>query len=154
MSDVTGAGDTVIAAMALGLAAGGSLEDAARLANRAAGLAVGRFGPVAITAERAPRRFYRRREPAAKFPRVRRPHFDRQIDRLLAIRCGGFLHRHPFDERVGQAAGDLGVVAGLVAPVVREPRVGGAQAAGAAEDEPFDELLGREVAEPAAASAS
>lgn len=49
--DVTGAGDTVIAAMALGLAAGASLRDAARLANRAAGLAVARFGPVAITAE-------------------------------------------------------------------------------------------------------
>jgi D-beta-D-heptose 7-phosphate kinase/D-beta-D-heptose 1-phosphate adenosyltransferase len=51
VSDVTGAGDTVIAAIALGLAAGGSLRDAARLANRAAGLAVARFGPVAITAE-------------------------------------------------------------------------------------------------------
>jgi rfaE bifunctional protein kinase chain/domain len=51
VSDVTGAGDTVIAAMALGLAAGGSPRDAARLANRAAGLAVARFGPVAITAE-------------------------------------------------------------------------------------------------------
>jgi len=51
VSDVTGAGDTVIAAMAVGLAAGGSLRDAARLANRAAGLAVARFGPVAITAE-------------------------------------------------------------------------------------------------------
>jgi rfaE bifunctional protein kinase chain/domain len=51
VSDVTGAGDTVIATMALGLAAGGSLKDAARLANRAAGLAVARFGPVAITAE-------------------------------------------------------------------------------------------------------
>jgi D-beta-D-heptose 7-phosphate kinase/D-beta-D-heptose 1-phosphate adenosyltransferase len=51
VSDVTGAGDTVIAAMALGLAAGGSLRDAARLANRAAGLAVARFGPVAVTAE-------------------------------------------------------------------------------------------------------
>ena len=51
VSDVTGAGDTVIGTMALGLAAGGTLRDAARLANRAAGLAVARFGPVAITAE-------------------------------------------------------------------------------------------------------
>jgi len=51
VSDVTGAGDTVIAAMALGLAGGGSLRDAARLANRAAGLAVAHFGPVAISAE-------------------------------------------------------------------------------------------------------
>ncbi len=51
VADVTGAGDTVIAAIALGLAAGGSLKDAARLANRAAGLAVARFGPVAIGAD-------------------------------------------------------------------------------------------------------
>jgi rfaE bifunctional protein kinase chain/domain len=51
VSDVTGAGDTVIAAMALGLAAGGSVRDAARLANRAAGLAVAHFGPVAISAD-------------------------------------------------------------------------------------------------------
>ena len=51
VSDVTGAGDTVIATMALGLAAGGSIRDAARLANRAAGLAVAHFGPVAITAD-------------------------------------------------------------------------------------------------------
>ncbi len=51
VSDVTGAGDTVIATMALGLAAGGSLRDSTRLANRAAGLAVARFGPVAISAE-------------------------------------------------------------------------------------------------------
>jgi D-beta-D-heptose 7-phosphate kinase/D-beta-D-heptose 1-phosphate adenosyltransferase len=51
VSDVTGAGDTVIAAIALGLAAGGSLVDAARLANKAAGLAVSRFGPAAISAQ-------------------------------------------------------------------------------------------------------
>ena len=40
VSDVTGAGDTVIAAIALGLAGGARCSDAARLANRAAGLAV------------------------------------------------------------------------------------------------------------------
>jgi D-beta-D-heptose 7-phosphate kinase/D-beta-D-heptose 1-phosphate adenosyltransferase len=50
VSDVTGAGDTVIAAIALALAGGGSLEIAARLANKAAGLAVSRFGPAAIGA--------------------------------------------------------------------------------------------------------
>ncbi|HEY7055676.1 MAG TPA: D-glycero-beta-D-manno-heptose-7-phosphate kinase [Vicinamibacterales bacterium] len=48
VSDVTGAGDTVLAAIALALAGGGSLEIAARLANKAAGLAVSRFGPAAI----------------------------------------------------------------------------------------------------------
>jgi rfaE bifunctional protein kinase chain/domain len=45
VADVTGAGDTVIGTMALAIAAGGSLLDAARLANRAAGIVVGKFGP-------------------------------------------------------------------------------------------------------------
>ena len=49
VSDVTGAGDTVIGVLALGLAAGGSLSDAARLANLAAGLVVAHFGPAAPT---------------------------------------------------------------------------------------------------------
>jgi D-beta-D-heptose 7-phosphate kinase/D-beta-D-heptose 1-phosphate adenosyltransferase len=40
----------VIAALAIGLAAGGSLLDAARLANRAAGIVVGKFGPATVTA--------------------------------------------------------------------------------------------------------
>ena len=38
IADVTGAGDTVMATMTLALAAGGSFEDAARLANYAGGL--------------------------------------------------------------------------------------------------------------------
>ncbi len=50
VSDVTGAGDTVIATLALALAAGASLLDAARLANRAAGIVVGKFGPATLTA--------------------------------------------------------------------------------------------------------
>jgi D-beta-D-heptose 7-phosphate kinase/D-beta-D-heptose 1-phosphate adenosyltransferase len=49
VADVTGAGDTVIAVLALGLAAGASLADAAQLSNRAAGLVVARFGPATIT---------------------------------------------------------------------------------------------------------
>jgi D-beta-D-heptose 7-phosphate kinase/D-beta-D-heptose 1-phosphate adenosyltransferase len=49
VSDVTGAGDTVIAVLAVALAAGASLVDAARLANTAAGLVVARFGPAAVT---------------------------------------------------------------------------------------------------------
>jgi D-glycero-beta-D-manno-heptose-7-phosphate kinase len=49
VSDVTGAGDTVIATLALGLAAGADLRDACTLANHAAGLVVARFGPAAVT---------------------------------------------------------------------------------------------------------
>ena len=51
VADVTGAGDTVIGTIALALAAGGSLVDAARLANRAAGIVVGKFGPSTVSAE-------------------------------------------------------------------------------------------------------
>ncbi len=49
VADVTGAGDTVIAALALGLAAGASLAQAAQLANHAAGIVVGRFGPATVS---------------------------------------------------------------------------------------------------------
>ena len=49
VADVTGAGDTVIATMALALAAGATLAEAARLANAAAGIAVAKFGPAVVT---------------------------------------------------------------------------------------------------------
>jgi D-glycero-beta-D-manno-heptose-7-phosphate kinase len=49
VADVTGAGDTVISALALGLAAGATLTDAARVANRAAGIVVGKFGPATVS---------------------------------------------------------------------------------------------------------
>jgi D-beta-D-heptose 7-phosphate kinase/D-beta-D-heptose 1-phosphate adenosyltransferase len=45
VADVTGAGDTVIATLAVALAAGATLAEAARLANEAAGIVVGKFGP-------------------------------------------------------------------------------------------------------------
>ena len=48
VADVTGAGDTVIAMLALSLAAGARLSEAARLANLAAGLVVARFGPAVV----------------------------------------------------------------------------------------------------------
>ena len=51
VADVTGAGDTVISALALGLAAGATLADAASLANRAAGIVVGKFGPATVTVD-------------------------------------------------------------------------------------------------------
>lgn len=50
VSDVTGAGDTVMAALALALAAGATLTEAAALANQAAGIVVGKFGPATVTA--------------------------------------------------------------------------------------------------------
>jgi D-glycero-beta-D-manno-heptose-7-phosphate kinase len=47
--DVTGAGDTVIATLAVMLAAGARLEAAVRVANRAAGIVVGKLGTAAAT---------------------------------------------------------------------------------------------------------
>jgi len=47
--DVTGAGDTVIASMAALLACGTSLRDALPIANRAAGIVVGKFGTATVS---------------------------------------------------------------------------------------------------------
>jgi D-beta-D-heptose 7-phosphate kinase/D-beta-D-heptose 1-phosphate adenosyltransferase len=49
--DVTGAGDTVIATLAAGLAAGASTLESAHLANHAAGIVVGKVGTATATAE-------------------------------------------------------------------------------------------------------
>ena len=46
--DVSGAGDTVLAALAASLVAGRTLDDAAALANRAAGVVVGKFGTATV----------------------------------------------------------------------------------------------------------
>jgi rfaE bifunctional protein kinase chain/domain len=53
--DVTGAGDTALASLAVALAAGAKLSEAVWLANLAAGLAVGESGTVAISAEKVAR---------------------------------------------------------------------------------------------------
>jgi D-beta-D-heptose 7-phosphate kinase/D-beta-D-heptose 1-phosphate adenosyltransferase len=49
--DVTGAGDTVLAALALAMASGASLREAAVIANHAAGVVVGRAGTATISRE-------------------------------------------------------------------------------------------------------
>jgi bifunctional ADP-heptose synthase (sugar kinase/adenylyltransferase) len=49
VADVTGAGDTVIATLALAVAAGASLAEAAALANHAAGIVVSRFGAATVS---------------------------------------------------------------------------------------------------------
>jgi len=48
--DVSGAGDTVVAAVSLGISSGASLEDACWLANMAAGVKVGKFGTAPVSA--------------------------------------------------------------------------------------------------------
>jgi D-glycero-beta-D-manno-heptose-7-phosphate kinase len=49
--DVSGAGDTVIASLGVMLAAGAAMDEAVRIANRAAGIVVGRLGTAVATRE-------------------------------------------------------------------------------------------------------
>jgi D-beta-D-heptose 7-phosphate kinase/D-beta-D-heptose 1-phosphate adenosyltransferase len=49
--DVTGAGDTVVGTLALALAAGGTMEEATRLANHAAGHVIREVGTATVTRE-------------------------------------------------------------------------------------------------------
>src|SRR5207249_4778418 len=49
--DVTGAGDTVIATLALALSAGATMSEAAMLANQAAGIVVGKLGTATADAQ-------------------------------------------------------------------------------------------------------
>lgn len=49
--DVSGAGDTVIATLGAMLGGGAAIEDAVRVANRAAGIVVGKFGTAVVTPE-------------------------------------------------------------------------------------------------------
>ncbi len=77
--DVTGAGDTVIAILALFLAAGNSLGDAVRIANAGAGIVVGRLGVAAPT----------RRELVRAFSQSR----GRPADKILAADAAAELSR-------------------------------------------------------------
>ena len=71
--DVSGAGDTVIATLALAISAGIDIRVAAQLANSAAGIVVGKLGTAAVSADElsqvvtgaADMSFYRTREQAA-----------------------------------------------------------------------------------------
>jgi D-beta-D-heptose 7-phosphate kinase/D-beta-D-heptose 1-phosphate adenosyltransferase len=47
--DVTGAGDTVLSVLAVAVAAGAPMRDAAALANAGAGVVVGKLGTSTIT---------------------------------------------------------------------------------------------------------
>lgn len=57
VADVTGAGDTVIATLALAIAAGANMAEAARLANEAASIVVGKFGASTVSQDELKARF-------------------------------------------------------------------------------------------------
>ena len=63
--DVSGAGDTVVASLAMALARGLSVEEAAVVANAAAGVAVAKLGTAQVTAEELSAALHGREAPAA-----------------------------------------------------------------------------------------
>ena len=65
IADVTGAGDTVMATLALALAAGASFYEAARLANYAGGLVVMKRGTATVSARELADAVERDHEPPA-----------------------------------------------------------------------------------------
>jgi rfaE bifunctional protein kinase chain/domain len=62
--DATGAGDAVVAALALCLAAGSDLADAAHLASLAAAVVIGKFGTATVTATEITERLFSSLQPA------------------------------------------------------------------------------------------
>jgi bifunctional ADP-heptose synthase (sugar kinase/adenylyltransferase) len=49
--DVSGAGDTVIATLAVALSAGATVQEAMQVANRAGGIVVGKLGTATVTVD-------------------------------------------------------------------------------------------------------
>lgn len=79
--DVTGAGDTAVAAMAVGLASGADIAAASSLANVAAGVVVGKYGTATATVEEILARLH-----GSEAPALSESHFGLDAVRLLLTR--------------------------------------------------------------------
>jgi D-beta-D-heptose 7-phosphate kinase/D-beta-D-heptose 1-phosphate adenosyltransferase len=79
--DVSGAGDTAVAAMAVGLASGADIGAATRLANVAAGVVVGKYGTATATVEEILARLHGTEEQSFS-----ESHFTLEAVRLLLAR--------------------------------------------------------------------
>lgn len=93
--DVTGAGDTVIAAIAFGLSCELSMLEACQFANRAAGVVVGKLGAATVTldelADTETPSQQRERDPASKVMSL-----DRLLSELARLRAGSRARRIVF----------------------------------------------------------
>jgi rfaE bifunctional protein nucleotidyltransferase chain/domain len=115
--DVTGAGDTVLAYFGLALAAGALPGEAARLANLAAGVAVGKLGTSAVTPGEilatADGETFGRRKVAALGEAVARVEHERSLGRRIVFTNGCFDLLHAGHVQLlerARAFGDLLVV--------------------------------------------
>jgi D-beta-D-heptose 7-phosphate kinase / D-beta-D-heptose 1-phosphate adenosyltransferase len=82
--DVTGAGDTVVATLALAVAAGSTLPEAVELSNLAAGLVVSRVGAASISAAALEAAWHA--QPSIARKRVTAPAGEVGLARLLTLR--------------------------------------------------------------------
>ena len=116
--DVTGAGDTVISAFAMSLAADGNFEQAARVANIAASIVVGKFGAATVSAEELTHGMLSYECPNSKLvssdflaKRIEDAHAKKQVV-VFTNGCFDVLHKgHAHLLREASTFGDLVVVA-------------------------------------------
>jgi D-beta-D-heptose 7-phosphate kinase / D-beta-D-heptose 1-phosphate adenosyltransferase len=79
--DVSGAGDTAVAAMALGLASGADIDAATRVANVAAGVVVGKYGTATTTLDEILARLH-----VGEEPKLSEEYFALEAAQLLVAR--------------------------------------------------------------------
>jgi D-beta-D-heptose 7-phosphate kinase/D-beta-D-heptose 1-phosphate adenosyltransferase len=115
--DVTGAGDTVIAHLALGLAAGFPFETCVHLANHAAGIVVGKPGAASVTRAELLAEFERGQRPAGSVlarPELLRRRAEWRAEKKRVVftnGCFDVLHAgHVAYLREARAQGDVLVV--------------------------------------------
>lgn len=85
--DVSGAGDTVVALLACGLASGLALVDAARLASVAAGIVVGKTGTAVVYPEEL---VFALRAEDLKFGEAKAASMDQALEKVAGWRRQGF----------------------------------------------------------------
>ena len=85
--DVAGAGDTVVATFTLALASGTSMTEAARLANHAAGLVVGKLGTAVVTPQELRNRMERARGTSGARRPTARTRAKRSASRKRSFCC-------------------------------------------------------------------
>ncbi len=118
VTDVTGAGDMVISVLALVVAGGGTFEDAARLANVAAGIEVTKIGAVPVSRKEIVNELMIKHQaqpekvlPVSELARVLKTHRRRREKIVFTNGCFDILHSgHAQYLDFARAQGDLLVV--------------------------------------------
>jgi D-beta-D-heptose 7-phosphate kinase/D-beta-D-heptose 1-phosphate adenosyltransferase len=109
--DVSGAGDTVLATLAVGLAGGLTIHAAADLANRAAGIVVGKFGSATVTLDEIDAAGGASIQSAAEIEATARRLRSQGRKIVFTNGCFDILHRGHIEYlRASKACGDVLIV--------------------------------------------